>query len=90
MPTSQPHYGRNNRIPLALSRHGPRAGTARSCPTCSATAARKSPRAELDEFRLSLVAQGMLDLLAHEQVRRAVSIGHDWSAHFLAGIRDAC
>jgi soluble epoxide hydrolase/lipid-phosphate phosphatase len=50
----------------------------------------KPPRAELDKLRLSLVAQDMLDLLEHEQVRRAVSIGHDWSAHFLTGIRDAC
>jgi soluble epoxide hydrolase/lipid-phosphate phosphatase len=40
----------------------------------------KPTLAELDTLRPSLMAEDMLELLAREQVGRAVSIGHDWGS----------
>lgn len=37
----------------------------------------KPTREELEKFGLSLIAQDMVDLLEHEKVGSAVSIGHD-------------
>jgi soluble epoxide hydrolase/lipid-phosphate phosphatase len=38
----------------------------------------KPSKEELEKYMPTLIAQDMIDLLEHEKVGRAVSIGHDW------------